>query len=178
MFANHMPDGINFQGPEGNLYIFCQKKRKSSMDMLTQKRGRWLGELYFTVSGSPSLSNSLPFSLYYFQTYKALSFLFPQVPMEMDLLYRSDTTACSCVRPCCSPPGPLLPFPLGNKRLCPVRGNFSLQRKLGKLGGCFTFEIVPSNHCPFRFPIKLALLEEGQHSHFKLLHRLIPLCAN
>lgn len=28
MFANHMPDGINFQGPEGNLYIFCQKKEK------------------------------------------------------------------------------------------------------------------------------------------------------
>lgn len=28
MFANHMPDGINFQGPEGNLYKFCQKKEK------------------------------------------------------------------------------------------------------------------------------------------------------
>lgn len=82
MFANHMPDGINLQGPEGNLYIFCQKKRKSSIDMLTQKRGRWLGELHFAVSGSPSLSNSLPFSLYSFQTYKAPSFIFPECPWK------------------------------------------------------------------------------------------------
>lgn len=40
MFANCMSDGINFQGPEGNLYIFCQKKiKKAAIDMLTRKKG-------------------------------------------------------------------------------------------------------------------------------------------
>lgn len=38
MFANHMLDGINFQGPEDNLYKFCQKKKPHSMLINMKKR--------------------------------------------------------------------------------------------------------------------------------------------
>lgn len=35
MFANHMLGGINFQGPEGNLYKFVEKNKGENHSMLT-----------------------------------------------------------------------------------------------------------------------------------------------
>lgn len=87
MFSNHMPDGINFQSLEGNLYIFCQKKKKSSHRHVYLRGGG--GRYVETKQSVNSLLYS--FSLNYFQTYKAPGFhLFPSPPSKcicnMDLI--------------------------------------------------------------------------------------------
>lgn len=75
MFANHMLGGINFQGPEGNLYKFVEKNKGENHSMLT-----WRGENYVAgqahwASGTPGQYIPLPFTVH--RHTRPLGFIIP-----------------------------------------------------------------------------------------------------